>query len=251
MKEVAAALEKDPLLAARALRLARSAAMAGDNKKATLQEALARLGAANIKSLLVEAAAQRIFVSRNPQIDAQLKVLWTHSVAVGVMARDVVALTGGTDSEVAYLPGLLHDLGKPVVATLLLELERQLTEADQRDWLDSGAWLDVVSSVHRPVGVALAERWALPPVIVTCIRESQQYDQASGASFANAVCFGNALAKRAAVYAGPVDAERNDALVASGRSVMGISDEVLETLTKGLGERMAGLYDRGLESPGP
>jgi len=40
-----------------------------------------------------------------------------------------------------------------------------------------------------------------------------------------------------------VDADDNDALVMIGRSVIGISDEILRTLTKGLRERMVGIYD--------
>ena len=243
MKEVAAALEKDPVLAARALRMATSAAFAAGAKKVSLQEALARLGAKALKSLLVEASAQKLFVSKNPQINEQLKVLWEHSVAVGMLARDVLALTGAQDSDSAYLAGLLHDIGKPVVATILLELERQLTEVYQRSWIDSGEWLDVIGKVHRPVAVVLAEKWALPPPIVACIKEAGEYDQANRQSLANAVCFANALSKKSGIYAGRVDEEDNDALVMIGRSVIGISDDILRTLTKNLRERVTGLYD--------
>jgi putative nucleotidyltransferase with HDIG domain len=243
MKEAAAALEKDPVLSARALRMATSAAFAGGTKKVTLAEALARIGTKALKSLLVEASAQKLFVSRNPQINEQLKVLWEHSVAVGVMARDVLALTGAADSDGAYLAGLLHDVGKPIVATVLLEVERQLTDVYQRNWIDSGEWLEVIGKVHRPVGVALAERWQLPAPIVACIKESAEYEKGDRGSFANAVCFANALAKKTGIYAGKLDAEDNDAIIMIGRSVIGISDDILRTLTKGLRERVSGLYD--------
>jgi putative nucleotidyltransferase with HDIG domain len=242
MPEVAEALEKDPLLTARVLKMATSAAFAAGGKKATLQEALARLGAKTIKHLLVEAAAQQVFVSPRPKINAQLKVLWVHSVAVGAIARDVMSLTSGPDADGAYLAGLLHDVGKPVVATMLLELERQLTAADQRSWIETGEWLEVVARVHRPVGVALAERWQLPPETIACIKECKAYGEGEGSAFANAVCFGNALAKKTASYAGVVVPEENDALIASGRTLLGLSDEQLEGLTKGLVDRVAGLY---------
>jgi HD-like signal output (HDOD) protein len=160
-----------------------------------------------------------------------------------MLARDVLALTGAQDSDSAYLAGLLHDIGKPVVATVLLELERQLTEVYQRGWIDSGEWLNVIAKVHRPVAVVLAEKWALPPPIIACVKEAAEYDQANRHSLANAVCFANALAKKSGIYAGPLDAEDNDALVMIGRSVIGISDDILRTLTKGLRERVTGLYD--------
>jgi putative nucleotidyltransferase with HDIG domain len=243
MKEVAKLLEKDPVLAAKSLRMATSAAFAGGTKRITLQEALARLGTKTLKGLLVEASAQKLFVSRNPQINEQLKTLWEHSVATGILARDVLALTGEGDSESAYLAGLLHDVGKPVVASVLLELERQLTEIYQKGWIDSGEWLAVIKKVHRKVAVALAEKWQLPAPIVTCIKQAGEYDKGERHSLSNAVCFSNALAKKAGIYAGELDAEDNDALIMIGRSVIGISDDILRTLTKGLRERVAGLYD--------
>ena len=243
MKEAAALMERDPVIAARTLRMATSAAFAGGGKKITLQEALARLGTKMLKTLLVEASAQKLFLSKNPQINDQLRALWEHSVAVGMLARDVLALTGAQDSDSAYLGGLLHDVGKPVVATVLLELERQLTDVYQRGWIDSGEWLEVIAKVHRPVAVVLAERWQLPGPIVLCIKEAGEYDQGNRQSLSNAVCFANALAKKSGIYAGPVDQEDNDALVMIGRSVIGISDDILRTLTKGLRERVTGLYD--------
>jgi putative nucleotidyltransferase with HDIG domain len=243
MKEVAQLLEKDPVLAARALRMATSAAFAGGTRKVTLQEALARLGTKALKSLLVEASTQKLFVSRNSQINGQLRTLWEHSVAVGILARDVLALTGLADSESAYLAGLLHDVGKPIVATVLLELERQLTEVYQKNWIDSGEWLEVIGSVHRKVAVALVEKWQLPGPIAACVRDAGEYDKAERGSLANAVCFANAVAKKSGIYAGELDADDNDAIIMIGRSVIGISDDILRTLTKGLRERISGLYD--------
>ena len=198
MKEVAAALEKDPVLSARALRMATSAAFASGGKKATLQEAL---------------------------------------------ARDIMALSGQTDSEAAYLAGLLHDVGKPIVAAVLLEAERQMTELYNRAFIDSGDWLEVVGRVHRPVGVSLADKWQLPDAVSKCVKESTEYDNSDRNSLVNAVCFANALSKKIGIYAGPVAEEDNDALVMIGRSLIGISDDVLKTLTQGLRERVTGLYD--------
>jgi HD-like signal output (HDOD) protein len=125
---------------------------------------------------------------------------------------------------------------------MLLELERQLSAADRHSWIETGDWLETVAKVHRPVGVALAERWQLPPEVAACIKDSKAYGEGEGAVLANAVCFGNALAKKLASYAGPVVAEENEAVIATGRTALGLTDEQLESLTKGLAERTAGLY---------
>src|SRR5512136_1240723 len=98
-KQVGAIVERDPVLAARLLRSATSAAFAGGTKKVSLPEALTRLGAKSVRSLLVEATAQKVFQSRDPKISDSMKRLWQHSVAVGTLARDVLALSGNADSE--------------------------------------------------------------------------------------------------------------------------------------------------------
>ena len=242
-KEAAKVLERDPVLAARTLRAATGAAFAAGAKQITLRDAIARIGTRALKTILVEGSAQRIFVSKNPQINETLLLLWEHSVAVAGLARDVLALIGGPDSASAYVAGLLHDVGKPIVATVLLELERQLSDVHQRSWIDSGAWIDVVGKVHRAVGVALAEKWQLPPPITATIRDSGEFNRENRQSLANAVCFANALAKKNGIHAGVVDQGENDALLMIGRSALGITDDVVRTLARGLRERVTGMYE--------
>jgi putative nucleotidyltransferase with HDIG domain len=235
-------LQQDPFLAARTLRVAAGAKGTGQ-KKATLGEAVAKLGPRGLKALLVEATSQKAFLSRDGQITAALRRLWEHSVAVAVLARDVLALSGHADSEAAYLAGLLHDLGKPVVASILLEAERQTTELYNRPWIDCQEWVEVITRSHRAVALALAERWQLPEGIAACLQEGLDYDNADRTSIVNAVVFANALAKKSGVHVGPFDAEDADAIVMIGRSLIGVNDEVLKTLTKGLEARVAGLFD--------
>lgn len=234
--------EQEPFLAARALRMAGGSAASG-GKRVTLADALNRIGPRGIRQLLSEATAQKVHVSRDPEIAAALRKTWEHAVAVGTLARDVLALSGQPDSEAAYLAGLLHDVGKPVVASILLEAERQTTELYNRNWIPSTDWIEVVLRTHRRVGLALAEKWQFPDQVVRCMAENVEYDNADRTSLANAVAFSNALAKKTGVYVGPIDAEDVDAIVMIGRSIIGISDEVLKTLTKGLKDRVNGLFD--------
>ena len=232
-KRAAEILEQDPFLAARALRITGNKKSAGQ-KKVTLPETVANLGPRGVKALLVEATAQKVFVSRDHEIANALRRIWEHSVAVGTLARDVLALSGHADSDAAYLAGLLHDVGKPVVASILLEAERQTTELYNRPWIGAAEWVEVVSRIHRPVGQALAEKWQLPEGISKCLGENLDYDNADRTSLVNAVLFANALAKKTGICVGAVDADDLDALVMIGRSLIGVNDEVLKTLLKGL-----------------
>jgi putative nucleotidyltransferase with HDIG domain len=209
----------------------------------TLNETINKLGPRGVKALLIEATAQKVFVSRDAEIANALRHVWEHSVAVAVLARDVLALSGHADSDAAYLAGLLHDIGKPVVASILLEAERQTTELYNRPWIGAPDWIEVVCQTHRPVGLALAEKWQLPDTIQRCLQANLDYDNADRASLVNAVVFANALAKKTGLYVGPFDADDVEAIVMIGRSLIGVNDEILKTLTKGLRDRVTGLFD--------
>src|SRR5690348_1282575 len=68
-KRAAELLEQDPFLAARALRAAFGGkAPPAGGKRATLAEALTKLGPRGVKALLVDATAQKVFVSRDAAI---------------------------------------------------------------------------------------------------------------------------------------------------------------------------------------
>jgi len=240
LKRASDLIEQEPFLAARALRMAGAS---GSGKKVALLEVLNRIGPKGVKQILAEGAAQKAYVSPNPEIAVAQRKVWEHGVAVGTLARDVLALSGHGDSEAAYLAGLLHDLGKPLVASLLGEAERQATQLYNRSWIPSGMWVEVVGQTHRAVGLALAEKWQFPEQVARCMRESQEYDNSDRTSLVNAVCFANALAKKTGVSVGPMDPEDLDAIVMIGRSLIGVSDDVLKTLTKGLRDRVNGLFE--------
>jgi len=241
-KQVALALEKEPALVARVLRMATSAGVGG-SLKLELSEALARLGAKNVRTLLFEAAARKAFLSKDPEIAAVAKKTWEHSVAVATLARDLAALSGNKASEAAYLGGLLHDIGKPVVAMMLLEAERQVVSVRNGKWIDSNSWNEVLDRVHRKVGAAIAEKWKLPPEISRCIRDCSEYDNSDRGSIVNAVCLANAIAKLHGCAVGPSDPDDLNALIMIGRSLLGISDEVLKKLATELPERVQGLFE--------
>jgi putative nucleotidyltransferase with HDIG domain len=241
-KDIAISLEKEPALAARTLRLATSAAVGGSSKL-SLNEALARIGAKSLKSLLLEAAAQKVFVSKDPTIAVAARKTWEHSVVVAQIARDIAALTGNKAGEGAYLGGLLHDIGKPVVAALMLEAERQIVEVRNQKWIDGPVWMSVMARVHRKVGTAIAEKWSLPPEVTRCVKDCNEYDNADRASIVNAVCLSNALAKQNGFGVGEVDLDDVNALVMIGRSLLGLNGDVLQKLTGDLKSRVQGMFD--------
>ena len=238
MRQVASTLSRDPMLAAQVLRLANSAAYSGTGAVKSIDQAVTRVGAQKLKTLLIEVSARLVFDSRDPRIAQAFRGIWEHSIAVGLLARDVSAVASGSDPDATYLAGLLHDVGKPVVAAMLLEAEKMIGTGSEGAWIEHRSWLAAVHETHRTVGAAMAEKWHLPDGVVSCIRDCHEYDTNERLSTPNVVRFANALAKKAGVYVGEVDAEDTDALVMIGRSLLGLDEEVIDRLSRDLKDRV-------------
>lgn len=236
LASVARLIERDPVIAARLLRQASSAAN-GTEKTPTIQQAATRLGSESLRTLILDATTRQLFQSRDPRIADLARSLWEHSVAVGLLSRDVAALVDGADPEAAYLGGLIHDVGKPIAAAILLELERVVDPSLFE--LDADGWLVAVQDVHRTIGVALAEKWELPDAVAAGVRDSSEFDNTDREAVSNLVCFSNSVAKLQDIYPGTYEKEDAEAMVMIGRSLLGLEEDVIERLAGGLKARVA------------
>jgi putative nucleotidyltransferase with HDIG domain len=236
--KVAEVIETDPILAARILRVVNSAAVGARQPVTSIQAAVARLGSRGVYSAVVEATAASVIDSRDKRIARATKGLWQHSIAVAAGARTLATLVGAGDPEEAYLAGLLHDIGKPVLAVLLLDAEKQVTARSTRGWIDSDEWTKAINRSHRTVGVAVATKWSLPERTIKAIAESGDYDASERRSVANIVRFTNALAKQQGISVGPVDEEDVKALIMIGQSMLELDEEAVKRVANSMVEKV-------------
>jgi HD-like signal output (HDOD) protein len=145
------------------------------------------------------------------------------------------------------MAGLMHDIGQPIVAIHLLDLERSVSRSVQDHWIEPTEWLNIVQEVHRPVGMAVAKQWNMSPEICKAIKDCIEFDPIERASASNAVRFANALAKREGVYAGAVDMEQVDTVLLIGRSMLGLDDDAINALSTAL--RAAAAAEGGSVAP--
>jgi len=235
LKEASALIERDPMLTAQILKLANSAGMASRDPCQSALQAVTRFGIQKLKSFLIESSARKVFESRDARIAEASRGMWEHSLAVAIMARDVVTFANCGGPEFGYLGGLLHDVGKPIVAAMLLEAEKSiLAVKPNMVWITSAEWIGIIQRIHRQVGVALAKKWEMPDAVCRSIKDCEEYDNADRLSTANAVRFSNAVAKQQGIYVGDVNADDNDALVMIGQSLLGLDTAVVTRLSEGL-----------------
>ncbi len=243
LDEIVSTVERDPVLAVQVMRAVDGVGYTASEPSETLAQAVRRLGAESIKSLLLELATRKLHRSRNETINQHVRAMREHSLAVAMLSRDLSALSGSKEGEVAFLAGLLHDVGKLVMAAMLLEAEKEFTGPAGGTWIDANEWMETVQQTHRTVAVACAEKWRLPGPVTDAIRDSGEFDAGNRAAPANFVRFANALAKLQGIYVGPVDRGDAAALMMVGRSLLGLDDVIIERLSTDLKERTRKLLD--------
>jgi len=254
-KKVGEVVGKDPVLASRVLRLANSAAFPSKSPAKTLEQAIPRMGTEGLKLALVHYSMYQAFSSRDARIQSAFRGIWEHSLAVALIAKELAGRLDGkidgkgskgatVDAGVAYLAGLLHDVGKPVVAALLLEAEKlHSVNKSNIPWINHNVWKQVVDRSHRNIGVALSRRWQLPAEISSAVELCGSYDKALPQAYSNIVCLANAFSKQQGLYAGDVDVAEVEEVVAQGKRLLGLSDEVMTAMCAGLYSRVGTLFE--------
>ena len=247
-KNVSMLVGKDPVLAGRVLRIANSAAFPSKAPATSLEMALPRMGTEGLKLALVNFSMYQAFSSKDERIQASFKGIWEHSLAVALIAKEIAEQLPPprtVDPGAAYLAGLLHDVGKPVVGALLLEAEKLSSTGKKSSapWISANVWTRVVNESHRKVGVSLARKWKLPAEIADAIERSGEYNPMRAVSCPNIVCLANAIAKQQGLYSGIHNPDESNALVARGSQLLGFAEPSLALLSAGLYQRVGTLFD--------
>ncbi len=154
-------IAQDQALTAKTLRLANSSFYGMAHQVATIQEAIAILGFRTVRSLASTAALIGTFAgSTHTRFDAT--PFWRHAIATAVCARELAAHLN-LNPEHAYCAGLLHDIGRLVLATLFQpNYEATLAHRAQHDCNLLTAEQTVLGVDHAAVGHALTRHWKFP-----------------------------------------------------------------------------------------
>jgi HD-like signal output (HDOD) protein len=161
----------DPSLAAHVMRVASSAAYQPRAPIESLQHAISWLGMAEVSDVAFTVAVQGKLLNV-PGQKARVQRLWKSSVATAVWSR-LVAEASGRPTEVAYLNGLLHEVGKPVCLQTIAELARRAATP-----LIESEFDQLMAEFHVDVGAQLATAWKLPPAVTRVIRGWQDWPDA-------------------------------------------------------------------------
>jgi HD-like signal output (HDOD) protein len=170
IRDVERIIARDPVIAARVIGAANSAAYAGHAPTASIHAAIMRLGVVAVRRLAVLLSLHNAV----PMAPAEGRAFWRHSLAVayaaGVIMRHVPNRSATTRVDQAFLAALLHDLGLLALSRHYPKETAMVASRAAEDRV--GRWQverELLGVDHADIGARLSEHWTFPEAITTVI----------------------------------------------------------------------------------
>jgi HD-like signal output (HDOD) protein len=168
LNEVAEVLKQDQAMTAKVLQMVRSAFFGAHVDTVSIDEAVARLGFNVIKSMALTAGVFEAFKQQADIPGFSMPAEQQHSLNVARASATI--LRGKAEADDAFMAGMLHDVGKLVVASKLPEVLKTILErasAEQR--LMYAVEKDELNTTHAEIGGYLLGIWGLPRAVVEAV----------------------------------------------------------------------------------
>ncbi|MGE4537000.1 MAG: response regulator [Desulfovibrio sp.] len=171
MREVAGLIAQDVGMSAGILKLVNSAFFGLRTHVSSPAHAVNLLGLDVVKALVLGVGLFDRF-DKDAFRDFDLEKLWGHSFGTGRLAREIAEQEGATVAvrEYAYIAGLLHDVGKLVMATNFPDAYRDVIAACREG---QGTILDMermhFGASHAEVGAYLLGLWGVEDPVVRAV----------------------------------------------------------------------------------
>jgi HD-like signal output (HDOD) protein len=164
LETVAEHVGQDPVMAAKFLQIVNSACFARACPVNDPREAVMFLGAEKTRALILMAG---VFSQFDGTVVPGLspEQLWDHSLRVGSLARGITLVETEDPklAELAYTAGLLHDVGKLVLAANVPAMCLTVQQLQQNKEIPMHeAEANVFGTTHGELGACLLGSWALP-----------------------------------------------------------------------------------------
>jgi putative nucleotidyltransferase with HDIG domain len=233
LEEVGELIALDPALTAKLLHYCNSTYFRGSEPVSSVPEAIGRVGFQTVFSLVSAVTGSKSF---NPPANSGLDgtLLWKHSLTTAFGCK-FIAEDVGEDSNLLFTAGLLHDIGRVVLAQAKGAAYGQLlAQAARAGENATECEKSAYGFTHAEVGACLMETWKLPAPLVLGVRFHHQPSAAGTAKkTAAGVCVGNALAhifEHPAETAGATSPELQQAmeLLGIGSKHMELYDEQMQ-----------------------
>jgi putative nucleotidyltransferase with HDIG domain len=169
--QISEVIRRDPSLTSRLLRLVNSVYYGLSSPVNNIEEAVFYLGVRQIRQLTMVTPIIEDFQRLTHQCDFPWREFWQHCIGTAIITREISGSVQAPNDESDYVAGLVHDVGKIVMAWSFpdhfTEIHRQASPGLQ-DLV--AVEIDVLGLDHGEVGALYLEHHRLPEVMIQSAR---------------------------------------------------------------------------------
>ena len=194
IKTVCETIEKDQSITLKILKLVNSAFYGFQSKISDLRNAVVLLGYNAVRNAIVSLSVIGSFSAKHVAlINFDITQFWKHALAVAVTSKNIAQLSRKESPDNCFVGGLLHDIGKVILAQYFEDLFEQVWATLQDEQVSFyEAEKRKLPVDHAIIGAHLASKWQLPEGLVEAIRWHHEFQpQSKNANFLQNIYLAN------------------------------------------------------------
>ena len=164
-------ISRDPSLTARLLRLVNSVYYGLSTPVTSIEEAVFYLGIRQIRQLTLVTPVIEDFQKLSSQCAFPWREFWQHCIGTGLLTHEIAGLSQATTDDSDYIAGLVHDVGKIVMAWAFPD---HFTEIHRLALPGTQDLIEIESSVlgidHAELGALYMERHRMSDLLIQTVR---------------------------------------------------------------------------------
>jgi putative nucleotidyltransferase with HDIG domain len=169
--EISDIIEKDQAMSLRVLKLVNSAFYGIHKEVNDIGNAIVLLGFNTVRNAIVSLGVINSFSGIKSLEGFDISDFWKHSLAVAVVSKSLAENTKIASPDSCFVGGLLHDIGKVILAQYFQELFGKVWNAAKRENISFyEAEKKEISIDHGRIGAHLATNWELSKSFIDVIR---------------------------------------------------------------------------------
>lgn len=168
--QIGEAVQTDPNLTARILKVINSAYYGMQNTVTSIPQAVTLLGRQLLQQILTSSVLAGVF--KDVEIaNFSMRDFWEHSIKTAIIARHLALQNRNIiDHEAFFTAGLLHDIGRLVVAKEAPDLVADIDDLVKKEHANViQLEREQLGITHVEVGVAMMKNWGMPSLLTQCV----------------------------------------------------------------------------------